>query len=187
VSRQDKAFERYIAMRFPGRTRSSCQPEVPDTAVARLVGAAMGFGKTDPPAVGKPAGDDPPEEWLDARREQVKALEEQITALRQKLYNQAREITSLQEGNERRNRELDALHYVWCSGGCPGGVHRWTGEKITKELVEAAERNTRRLRSWYDTVGFRLNLKQNVPDWQQARWERTAAKTDWERFDAKDK
>lgn len=78
---------------------------------------------------------------------------------------------------ERKNREMDALHYVWCDGGCPRGVHRWNDALITRELVEAAERNTRRLRRWYRTVEFRLTLP-GAKEWQRRRWERTAAKTD---------
>lgn len=78
---------------------------------------------------------------------------------------------------ERKNREMDALHYVWCDGGCPRGVHRWDDALITRELVEAAERNTRRLRRWYRTVEFRLRMP-GAKEWQRRRWERTAAKTD---------
>ena len=78
---------------------------------------------------------------------------------------------------ERKNRELDALHYVWCDGGCPRGVHRWDDVLITRELVEAAERNTRRLRRWYRAVEFRLQLP-GADAWQRRRFERAAAKTD---------
>src|ERR1700679_516098 len=53
-------------------------------------------------------------------------------------------------------RQLDALHMVWCSGSCRGGVHRWTDEKVTGELVAIAERNTQRLRAWYEGVKWRL-------------------------------
>ena len=49
-----------------------------------------------------------------------------------------------------KNLELDALHYVWCSGGCEDGVHRWMDEKLTEEIVKLAELNTKRLRQWYE-------------------------------------
>lgn len=51
---------------------------------------------------------------------------------------------------EKRNRELDALHYVWCDGGCEGGMSRYEKApgRITEELVLAAERNTARMRLW---------------------------------------
>ena len=64
-------------------------------------------------------------------------------------------VTYMQTQLERRNRELDALHYVWCDGGCRGGVHRF-GEHppLTKELVEEAVRNTQRLCSWYGNAEF---------------------------------
>lgn len=60
------------------------------------------------------------------------------------------ELVKAQSNNRDRNLELDALHYVWCDGGCEGGVHRF-GEHppVTAELVATAIRNTERLRAWY--------------------------------------
>jgi SMC interacting uncharacterized protein involved in chromosome segregation len=71
-------------------------------------------------------------------------LAEQVKALK-------REVTEARRNNEERNRELDALHYVWCDGGCKGGAHRYCGrpDDITEEIVAAAERNTMRLRRWF--------------------------------------
>jgi predicted nuclease with TOPRIM domain len=67
------------------------------------------------------------------------------------------ELTQARENNEERNRELDALHYVWCSGGCHGGVHRYCGapDDITEEVVAAAVRNTERLQSWFANRQYR--------------------------------
>lgn len=61
-----------------------------------------------------------------------------------------RELSMAQENNHARNVELDALHYVWCDGGCEGGIHRF-GEHppLTAEIVAAAIRNAERLRRWY--------------------------------------
>lgn len=59
------------------------------------------------------------------------------------------ELKHLQECLRRKNRELDALHYVWCSGGCKGGTHRYTDQPVTAELVAEAIRNTDRLVQWY--------------------------------------
>jgi len=61
-----------------------------------------------------------------------------------------RQLTIQREANHARNIEMDALHFVWCDGGCEGGVHRWTKKELTMEIVEAAEKNTRRLRDWYE-------------------------------------
>lgn len=44
---------------------------------------------------------------------------------------------------------MDALHYVWCNGGCPGGVHRWQEDSVTEEIVNLAVRNTDRLVQWW--------------------------------------
>jgi hypothetical protein len=59
-----------------------------------------------------------------------------------------RELRKMQIAIERKNRELDALHYVWCDGGCETGTHRWSEPTITEEVVQEAERNTKRLRQW---------------------------------------
>ena len=62
-----------------------------------------------------------------------------------------RELNDSRKNNEERNRALDALHYVWCSGGCEGGTHRYQGtpDDVTEEVVAEAERNTARLRTWW--------------------------------------
>jgi len=86
-------------------------------------------------------------------------------------------VTQLECDLARKNRELDAMHYVWCDGGCTGGVHRWSDALVTRELVESAERNAKRLRRWYRTVQFRLGLP-GADEWQRRRYARSAAKTD---------
>ena len=59
------------------------------------------------------------------------------------------EVRHMQECAERRNRELDALHMVWCDGGCQNGTHRWTDDVVTPEMVEFVEAYAKRLRRWY--------------------------------------
>jgi hypothetical protein len=86
-------------------------------------------------------------------------------------------VTQLEYDLARKNRELDTMHYVWCDGGCSGGVHRWSDALVTRELVESAERNARRLRRWYRAVQFRLSMP-GASAWQRERQERLAAKTD---------
>lgn len=85
--------------------------------------------------------------------DEVARLQEQVRELK-------RQVRRQQEALERKNKELDALHYVWCSGGCDGGVHRYTREELTREIVEEAIRNTTRLAAWYGNVEFgHLELK----------------------------
>jgi len=108
----------------------------------------------------------------------VSIPEEELERLKAKNRHQARQITLLQEGNVARNLDLDAMHFVWCDGGCPGGVHRFTpGLILTEEMVERAERNAKRLRAWYSTVKWRLE-QPHFSEWMRARNERAAAKTD---------
>lgn len=76
--------------------------------------------------------------------------------LHKKIKSLKREIHLMQEQAYRRNLELDALHYVWCDGGCPKGVHRY-GEHppLTKEIVKEAQRSVKRLTQWYNNSEFR--------------------------------
>lgn len=78
--------------------------------------------------------------------------------LRAKIARQQHELTAARLSAERRNRDLDALHLVWCNGGCGGGVHRYCGkpEDVTEEVVAAAERNTTRLRTWFENRKLRM-------------------------------
>ena len=55
-------------------------------------------------------------------------------------------VTHLNEVLHRKNLELDGFHYVWCSGNCSTGWHRY-GEydPLPQEAVELAVRNLLRL------------------------------------------
>lgn len=73
---------------------------------------------------------------------------------RREIQRLKREIREMQLAAEKRNRELDAMHWVWCDGGCYTGVHRFDEEgpaAITQEIVDAAVRNTERLKRWWAT------------------------------------
>ena len=66
-----------------------------------------------------------------------------------------RQIRIKDDSLHAKNLELDALHYVWCSGGCARGVHRWTKEQLTEEIVQKAELNAKRLRQWIENHKYR--------------------------------
>ena len=51
---------------------------------------------------------------------------------------------------EAKNRALDAMHWVWCDGGCSDGVHRWDKTPLTEEIVKEVENHARRLRRWLE-------------------------------------
>lgn len=82
--------------------------------------------------------------------EESLALREELGRLRVELAELKRQLTIQGQNNHRRNLQLDALHFVWCNGGCPTGVHRHTDAPVTEELVAEAERNTSRLRTWWE-------------------------------------
>ena len=62
------------------------------------------------------------------------------------------QVTYLNETLAKKNRELDALHYVWCDGGCKSGVHRYHDEPISEEIVLEAEKQASRLRRWWNNA-----------------------------------
>jgi len=74
----------------------------------------------------------------------------EIPFLRQKVKDLKKEITIKDQSLHEKNVALDAMHYVWCDGGCGGGTHRFTEDDLTEEIVKAAESNTARLRRWWN-------------------------------------
>lgn len=77
------------------------------------------------------------------------AAEQELVSLRERVKNQAWQLGFNDRHNHERNIELDALHFVWCDGGCKGGVHRYNHGELTEDIVIAAERNAKRLRTWF--------------------------------------
>lgn len=70
------------------------------------------------------------------------------------------ELTRAYTNNHARNVELDALHYVWCDGGCEDGIHRFSEHPpLSREIVEAAIRNTERLVQKYNNMSYRAAWK----------------------------
>ena len=83
----------------------------------------------------------------------------EVIALRTRVREQAKNIANMQQALRDRNLALDAFHYVWCDGGCVGGVHQNDGlgpEAITQEIVYEAMINTRRLETWWANRQGRL-------------------------------
>lgn len=65
------------------------------------------------------------------------------------------EVAKLNDKLHRKNVKLDALHFVWCDGGCASGVHRFDHGELTEEIVAEAERNALRLRRWLANKDFK--------------------------------
>lgn len=85
-----------------------------------------------------------------AMRVENERLREQVSLLK-------RELRERQISAERRNKDLDALHLVWCNGGCGGGVHRYCGspDDVTEEVVQLAEHHVQRLRTWFENRKYK--------------------------------
>lgn len=82
-------------------------------------------------------------------------MDDELTRLREKVRLQKAELARLNDVLHTKNIELDAMHYVWCDGGCDKGVHRWIDGEITEAHVDIAERQAKRLRAWYRNRVFR--------------------------------
>lgn len=78
-----------------------------------------------------------------------------IQQLEGKIRTLKRQIHFLNQALHERNVSLDAMHYVWCDGGCKSGTHRFTPGPITEDVVAEAERNTARLRRWLNNRKYR--------------------------------
>lgn len=89
-----------------------------------------------------------------------------IAKLRDKVKNQAREIAIMKAVAEKRNRDLDVMHFIWCNGGCVGGAHRFCGspDDVTEEVVALAERHVNRMRAWYRNRQGRLATLAEKPE-----------------------
>jgi len=91
--------------------------------------------------------------------DEKEASKQVVRKLEFKLRDQKRQIMNMQLVLENKNKALDAMGYVWCSGGCEGGIYRYTEKKLTEDIVKEAEKNTKRLRSWYETHKYRERSK----------------------------
>jgi hypothetical protein len=88
---------------------------------------------------------------------EFRMLKQENARLQEQVEMLKRQIWVAQGNNERRNKELDALHYVWCNGGCEGGVHRWQEEEVSKELVETAIGHITRLVQWWNNREYKAS------------------------------
>lgn len=100
-----------------------------------------------------------------------------IRDLEAKIARQKRELAQKDRTLAARSRQLDAMAWVWCDGGCPGGVLRHTTGDLTEEIVAEAERNAARLRRWFDNAAFRAEwarmTKAERTRWFEDRTEKT--------------
>lgn len=78
-----------------------------------------------------------------------------------KIKNLTARIIQLEKEHNTKNKKLDAMWWVWCSGGCDGGTSRFQDapRELTKEMVEEAEWNTTRLRQWFENKQFKNKWK----------------------------
>lgn len=94
----------------------------------------------------------------------------QLGALRIRVKAQARQIQTMQEVATLRNKQLDALHLVWCSGGCVGGVGNEA--ELTEEKVKEAVTYTQRLVLWWNNRIYRKHGK-DYYEANRVTWEKT--------------
>lgn len=63
---------------------------------------------------------------------------------------QGRTIKILQDCLHEKNLDLDAMGFIWCDGGCEGGVYRYNNKELTEEILQRAEKNVKRMRTWFE-------------------------------------
>lgn len=102
----------------------------------------------------------------------------ELERLKEKNRRQASQITFMRESLEQKNRDLDAMSFVWCDGACTRGVHRYSDTILTEEMVQRVERNTKRLRQWYNGIRWKLNHYPVMSEWHRRHAESAAARTD---------
>ena len=78
-----------------------------------------------------------------------------VNKLRDDLKAVRREINTCQIKLAEKNRELDALGYVWCSGGCEGGACKHNPGKINSSIITKIVNNTERLVTWWANQQYR--------------------------------
>lgn len=82
-----------------------------------------------------------------------------IQQLERKIQSQKHQLKIANETLALKNKDLDALHYVWCSGGCKTGIHRYHEEELTAETVKLAKYHTNRLIEHFNNQEFRKLYK----------------------------
>lgn len=88
-------------------------------------------------------------EDLRRRGEEVARLREQCENLETLAERHRKEIRQAQVQAELRNRQLDALGMVWCTGGCTGGMHRFTDAEVTESMIVDMATNVARAVTWW--------------------------------------
>lgn len=79
----------------------------------------------------------------------------------------AAQVTALNNALNEKNKELDALHYVWCDGGCESGAHRYDGKGASAVDEEVAKRAVRSLTRIFRKHGNML-YRRSKEDYQQS-------------------
>lgn len=99
--------------------------------------------------------------------------EQALAASNERAERLEAELKRQQANNRQRNIELDAVGYVWCSGGCATGTRRFTEGEITAEHVAAAMRNTERMLSNFVSRAGREDKSGTIaarePLWEKAK------------------
>ena len=91
----------------------------------------------------------------------------------QALETRRQEVAHLHETAARRNAQLDALGVVWCSGGCPGGMHRHHPDReVTAKQVAELVANAGRAVAWFVSNAGRVSDRTGT---HRAAWESARA------------
>jgi hypothetical protein len=75
----------------------------------------------------------------------------------ERLKERGKEIAYLNQRLAEKNRELDAMGYVWCTGGCGGGMFRNVEpERINDDdLLDRIQKNAERVLTYIKNLRHR--------------------------------
>ena len=93
-----------------------------------------------------------------------------IRNLEAKISFQKQEIAGMQSTLKTRTKALDAMSWVWCTGGCDGGVFQKNIDQfVTQEMIDIIENNLNELKTWYTNYNFKKEWNNFTPEEKQ-KW-----------------
>jgi len=82
--------------------------------------------------------------------ETIEEKNKRIIELEEKIRHQKWELSKLNKVVERKNKELNALHFIWCSGPCKCQ----SDPELTEDIVAEMVRNTKRAVTKFNNLQF---------------------------------
>lgn len=105
----------------------------------------------------------------------LEELQRQVAALQHLRTEQAKQLRIMQVAAERRNRELNTLRQIWCTGAC--GTEWPESSRVTQELADEAARYFERFATKALNQGCRFDAQSASRLWFLMVWPRRSGWT----------